>query len=88
LPPGLTAFLTAAADQRHILPETSKSDAVAIRWGGPTNSRDLARTPEQAIDLYRVISMNNLDVKTIAPAHGAGPKPYDNLKKAIGILPP
>jgi hypothetical protein len=23
-----------------------------------------------------------------APAHGAGPKPYDNLKKAIGILPP
>ena len=32
--------------------------------------------------------MNNLDVKTIAPAHGAGPKPYDNLKKAIGIIPP
>jgi len=27
-------------------------------------------------------------VKTIAPAHGAAPKPFDNLKKAIGLLPP
>jgi len=26
-------------------------------------------------------------VKTIAPAHGFGPKPYDNLKKAIGLIP-
>jgi len=65
-----------------------------LYWGDGYNPpegddpRDLARTPEQAIDLYRVITMNNLDVKTIAPAHGAGPKPYDNLKKAIGILPP
>jgi glyoxylase-like metal-dependent hydrolase (beta-lactamase superfamily II) len=65
-----------------------------VYWGdgyNPTEGdepRDLARTPEQAIDLYRVITMNNLDVKTIAPAHGAGARPYDILKKAIGILPP
>jgi glyoxylase-like metal-dependent hydrolase (beta-lactamase superfamily II) len=65
-----------------------------LYWGDGYNPpegddpRDAARTPEQAIDLYRVITMNNLDVKTIAPAHGAGAKPYDNLKKAIGILPP
>jgi glyoxylase-like metal-dependent hydrolase (beta-lactamase superfamily II) len=65
-----------------------------LYWGdgyNPTEgseARDLARTPEQAIDLYRVITMNNLDVKTIAPAHGAGARPYDTLKKAIGILPP
>jgi len=26
-------------------------------------------------------------VRTIAPAHGAGPKPFDNLKKAIGLIP-
>jgi glyoxylase-like metal-dependent hydrolase (beta-lactamase superfamily II) len=52
------------------------------------NPRDLARTPEQGIELYRVISMNNLDVRTIAPAHGVAPKPFDNLKKAIGLLPP
>jgi len=52
-----------------------------------TEPRDLARTPEQAIDLYRIITMNNLDVKTIAPAHGFGPKPFDNLKKAIGLIP-
>ncbi|HMA74638.1 MAG TPA: MBL fold metallo-hydrolase [Xanthobacteraceae bacterium] len=49
--------------------------------------RDPARTPEQMIDLYRVITMNNLDVKTIAPAHGSGAKPYNNLKKAIGLIP-
>jgi glyoxylase-like metal-dependent hydrolase (beta-lactamase superfamily II) len=65
-----------------------------IFWGDGYNPpqgsdpRDLARTPEQAIDLYRVITMNNLDVQTIAPAHGFGPKPFDNLKKAIGLLPP
>jgi hypothetical protein len=65
-----------------------------VYWGdgyNPTEgeeARDLARTPEQAIDLYRVITMNNLDVKTIAPAHGAGARPFDTLKKAIGILPP
>jgi glyoxylase-like metal-dependent hydrolase (beta-lactamase superfamily II) len=63
-------------------------------WGDGYNppegndARDLGRTPEQGIDIYRVISMNNLDVRTIAPAHGAGPKPFDNLKKAIGLLPP
>jgi glyoxylase-like metal-dependent hydrolase (beta-lactamase superfamily II) len=50
--------------------------------------RDFGRTPEQMIDLYRVITMNNLDVKTIAPAHGAGARPFDNLKKAIGLIPP
>jgi glyoxylase-like metal-dependent hydrolase (beta-lactamase superfamily II) len=49
--------------------------------------RDFARTPEQMIDLYRVITTNNLDVKTIAPAHGSGAKPFDNLKKAIGLIP-
>src|SRR5262249_26743295 len=49
--------------------------------------RDPARTPEQMIDLYRVITMNNLDVRAIAPAHGSGAKPYDNLKKAIGLIP-
>jgi len=63
-------------------------------WGDGYNPpegndpRDLARTPEQTIDLYRIITMNNLDVKTIAPAHGSGAKPFDNLKKAIGLLPP
>jgi glyoxylase-like metal-dependent hydrolase (beta-lactamase superfamily II) len=63
-------------------------------WGDGYNPpegddpRDLARTPEQGIELLRVIMMNNLDVKTIAPAHGAGPKPFDNLKKAVGLLPP
>jgi glyoxylase-like metal-dependent hydrolase (beta-lactamase superfamily II) len=49
--------------------------------------RDPVRTPEQMIDLYRAITMNNLDVRTIAPAHGSGAKPYDNLKKAIGLIP-
>jgi hypothetical protein len=49
---------------------------------------DPARASEQGIDLYRIITMNNLDVKTIAPAHGAAPKPFDNLKRAIGLLPP
>jgi glyoxylase-like metal-dependent hydrolase (beta-lactamase superfamily II) len=64
-----------------------------VFWGDGYNPpegsdpRDLARTPEQAIDLYRIITMNNLDVKTIAPAHGFGPKPFDNLKKAIGLIP-
>jgi glyoxylase-like metal-dependent hydrolase (beta-lactamase superfamily II) len=64
-----------------------------LYWGDGYNPpegndpRDTARTPEQAIDLYRVITSNNLDVKTIAPAHGFGPKPFDDLKKAIGLLP-
>jgi len=64
-----------------------------VFWGDGYNPpagddpRDVVRTPEQMIDLYRVITMNNLDVKTIAPAHGAGPRPFDNLKKAIGLVP-
>ncbi len=64
-----------------------------VFWGDGYNPpegndpRDFVRTPEQMIDLYRVITMNNLDVKTIAPAHGAGARPYDNLKKAIGLIP-
>ncbi|HEY6254359.1 MAG TPA: MBL fold metallo-hydrolase [Xanthobacteraceae bacterium] len=62
-------------------------------WGDGYNPpegsdpRDPGRTPEQMIDLYRIITTNNLDVKTIAPAHGFGPKPYDYLKKAIGLTP-
>jgi glyoxylase-like metal-dependent hydrolase (beta-lactamase superfamily II) len=65
-----------------------------VYWGDGYNPpegndpRDFVRTPEQTIDLYRVISMNNLDVRTIAPAHGAGARPFDNLKKAIGLIPP
>jgi glyoxylase-like metal-dependent hydrolase (beta-lactamase superfamily II) len=64
-----------------------------VFWGDGYNPpegndpRDLVRTPEQMIELYRVITANNLDVKTIAPAHGAAPKPFDNLKKAIGLIP-
>jgi glyoxylase-like metal-dependent hydrolase (beta-lactamase superfamily II) len=64
-----------------------------VFWGDGYNPpegndpRDVVRTPEQMIDLYRIITMNNLDVKTIAPAHGAGARPFDNLKKAIGLLP-
>lgn len=64
-----------------------------VFWGDGYNPpegsdpRDIVRTPEQMIDLYRVITSNNLDVKTIAPAHGAGARPFDNLKKAIGLLP-
>ena len=48
---------------------------------------DPSRTPEYGIDLYRNVSMLNLSVKTIAPAHSTRPVPYDNLKKAIGVLP-
>ena len=64
-----------------------------VYWGDGYNPpegndpRDTARTPEQMIDLYRVITQNKLDVRTIAPAHGAGPKPYENLLKAIGLIP-
>jgi glyoxylase-like metal-dependent hydrolase (beta-lactamase superfamily II) len=65
-----------------------------VFWGDGYNppegndARDFVRTPEQAADLYRVITTNNLDVKTIAPAHGAGAKPFDNLKKQIGLIDP
>jgi glyoxylase-like metal-dependent hydrolase (beta-lactamase superfamily II) len=49
--------------------------------------RDVARTPEYGIDLYRNVTMLGLDVKTIAPSHSTRAVPYDNLKKAIGMLP-
>lgn len=52
------------------------------------NPIDPARTPEYGIDLVRVIADNNLNVKTIAPAHGAGSRPFDNLKKAVGLMAP
>jgi glyoxylase-like metal-dependent hydrolase (beta-lactamase superfamily II) len=50
--------------------------------------RDPSRTPEYGIDLYRNISQRNLNVERIAPAHSTRAVPYDNLRKAIGILPP
>jgi len=61
-------------------------------WGDGYNPpegndpRDPARTPEYGIDIYRNILALHLNVKTIAPAHGAGAKPYENLLKAIGVL--
>ena len=64
-----------------------------VFWGDGYNPpegndpRDIVRTPEQMIDLYRIITQNHLDVKTIAPAHGAGARPYENLEKAIGLVP-
>ena len=50
--------------------------------------RDPSRTPEYGIDLYRNVTQLNLNVARIAPAHSTRAVPYDNLKKAIGILPP
>jgi hypothetical protein len=38
-------------------------------WRRP---KGLTRAPEQVIDLKSIITMNNLDVKTIAHAHGFG----------------
>jgi glyoxylase-like metal-dependent hydrolase (beta-lactamase superfamily II) len=64
-----------------------------IYWGDGYNPpagddpRDPARTPEYGVDLYRNITQLNLNVERIAPAHGAGPRPFDNLRKAIGLLP-
>ena len=64
-----------------------------IYWGDGYNPpagddpRDPARTPEYGIDLYRNITQLNLNVERIAPAHGAGARPFDNLRKAIGLLP-
>ena len=49
--------------------------------------RDPSRTPEYGIDLYRNVTQLNLNVERIAPTHSSGAVPYDNLKKAIGILP-
>jgi glyoxylase-like metal-dependent hydrolase (beta-lactamase superfamily II) len=51
------------------------------------NPIDPARTPEYGIDLFRNITLLNLNVKTIAPAHSTRAVPFDNLKKAIGLLP-
>ena len=48
---------------------------------------DPSRTPEFGIDLYRNITNLNLRVARIAPTHSNRAVPYDNLKKAIGILP-
>lgn len=67
--------------------------AGAVYWGDGYNPppgddpRDPSRTPEYGVDLYRVIEQRRLAVKTIAPAHGAGARPYDNLKRAIGLIP-
>ena len=51
------------------------------------NPIDPARTPEYGIDLYRNVTLLNLNVKTIAPAHSTRAVPFENLKKAIGLLP-
>ncbi len=63
-------------------------------WGDGYNPpaasdpRDIVRTPEQMIDLYRVITMNHLDVKTDrACTRRRRAKHYDNLEKAIGPVP-
>jgi glyoxylase-like metal-dependent hydrolase (beta-lactamase superfamily II) len=48
---------------------------------------DPARTPEYGIDLYKTITLNDLDVRTVAPAHGAGARPFEALMYAIGLLP-
>lgn len=64
-----------------------------VYWGDGYNPpagddpRDPARTPEYGIDLYRNITDLKLDVARIAPAHGAGARPFDNFKKAIGLMP-
>ena len=52
-----------------------------------SDPRDLARTNEFAQNLYdNVADRLKLDVQTIVPIHGL-PVPFDNLKKAIGLLP-
>ena len=64
-----------------------------LYWGDGYNPppgddpRDPSRTPEFGIDLYRNIMQLNLNVERIAPAHGAGARPFDNLKKALGLMP-
>ena len=64
-----------------------------VYWGDGYNPppgddpRDPSRTPEYGIDLYRTIEQRKLAVRTIAPAHGAGVRPYDSLKRAIGLIP-
>lgn len=51
-----------------------------------SDPRDLARTNEFATNLYENIQRLKLDVQLLAPIHGQ-PVPFDNLKKAIGLLP-
>jgi glyoxylase-like metal-dependent hydrolase (beta-lactamase superfamily II) len=66
--------------------------ARAVYWGDGYNPpegddpRDPARTPEFGLDLYRNILASGVNVQTIAPAHGAGARPFDNLRKAIGLM--
>jgi glyoxylase-like metal-dependent hydrolase (beta-lactamase superfamily II) len=66
--------------------------ARAVYWGDGYNPpegddpRDPARTPEFGIDLYRNIIASGVNVERIAPAHGAGARPFDNLRKAIGLM--
>jgi glyoxylase-like metal-dependent hydrolase (beta-lactamase superfamily II) len=66
--------------------------ARAVYWGDGYNPpagddpRDPARTPEFGIDLYRSIVESRVNVERIAPAHGAGVRPFDNLRKAIGLM--
>jgi glyoxylase-like metal-dependent hydrolase (beta-lactamase superfamily II) len=66
--------------------------ARAVYWGDGYNPpegddpRDPARTPEFGIDLYRNIMESGVNVERIAPAHGAGVKPFDNLRKALGLM--
>jgi glyoxylase-like metal-dependent hydrolase (beta-lactamase superfamily II) len=66
--------------------------ARAVYWGDGYNPpegddpRDPARTPEYGIDLYRNIMESGVNVERIAPAHGAGVKPFDNLRKALGLM--
>jgi glyoxylase-like metal-dependent hydrolase (beta-lactamase superfamily II) len=66
--------------------------ARAVYWGDGYNPpegddpRDPARTPEFGLDLYRNIVASGVNVQTIAPAHGAGARPFDNLRKAIGLM--
>ena len=63
-----------------------------VYWGdgyNPPNGEDphdYGRTPEYGIDLYRNFNELKLNVKTIAPAHGSGAKPYANFLRAIGML--
>jgi len=66
--------------------------ARAVYWGDGYNPppgddpRDPARTPEYGIDLYRNIVASGVNVERIAPAHGAGARPFDNLRKALGLM--
>jgi glyoxylase-like metal-dependent hydrolase (beta-lactamase superfamily II) len=66
--------------------------ARAVYWGDGYNPpegddpRDPARTPEFGLDLYRNIMASGVNVERIAPAHGAGARQFDNLRKAIGLM--